>query len=84
MKFFVEVRTDLGHSTVIKREPAESWQSAVTLAQTMAVQMFREDPMASRVFVNGSYAYANMNDLGDPVSIRPLVAELEEIQVHAQ
>jgi hypothetical protein len=80
-KFFVEVRTKLPTMLVIKREPAPNWGAAVHLAQHMATQMFPEDPMSSRSFRNGRYTYINRNDMGDPVSIRPLASLEEGIEI---
>lgn len=80
VKYFVEVtvRVEAGTS-VIKREPSESWPSCLGMAQKMAMQMFREDPMTSRVFRNGIMAYTNTNDFGDPVLIRPIAVMDEEV-----
>jgi hypothetical protein len=81
MNFCVEVLTVIDKTNVIKRHEAKSFADALTLAQSMAVQMFPEDPMSARVFRAGQYEYSNMNDCGGLVTIKPLAFKTEEMKV---
>jgi hypothetical protein len=72
-KFYVEVRVHKPDSVVVKYEPTRDWIHSLQVARDMAVAMFYDDPMTQRVFHNGRFTYANRNDLGDVVTIRPVV-----------
>lgn len=74
MNYFVEVTVQSNGALITKHEPARDWNGALVLAQNLAVKMFPEDPMASRLFRAGRYAYTNRNDFGEPVIIRPVAS----------
>lgn len=73
---YVEVQVTRSDYTCerVTRLPMDSWSEARQTTALLAADLFPEDENALYACTNGVHTYNNINDLGDFITIRPMIS----------